>query len=177
MLSEGQTLSWFNGMASGTSLSETTVLTSAATMFAVPVNGFNVATSSEATPTTSQASSASESLQSTPSSASSSGISRLGLSIGITLGVVFAILLLGAAAFLLWRRRLARQAQALSEHSDDGKSQVRTELDFGGLDLEVIPISRPTEINELPLTKPRSVNELPVVEPRSVHELPQRWER
>ncbi|KAL1858186.1 hypothetical protein Daus18300_010068 [Diaporthe australafricana] len=41
-LTEGQTLSWFTGVESGSSLSTTTVFTSPATMFGVPVNGFNV---------------------------------------------------------------------------------------------------------------------------------------
>ncbi|KAH8769060.1 hypothetical protein F5883DRAFT_553407 [Diaporthe sp. PMI_573] len=207
MLTEGQTLSWFTGMDSGTSLSSTTVFTSQATMVAVPVNGFNIATSSQTsqqdstavatsqtttatssqTSASSQSSSSSASSQSSSSSASSqsssfsasSGTSTLGLSIGITLGVVFAVLLLGIAAFILWRRRrrarLARVPSEGSVRSKGSKSQGRAELNSESMVLETIPTPQTRTLAELPLTKPRSIHEL--AEPRSIFELPQRWQR
>ncbi|KAJ0107743.1 hypothetical protein J7T55_000005 [Diaporthe amygdali] len=126
MLTEGQTLSWFTGVTSSTSRSTTTVFTSAATMFAVPVNGFNIDTSSQAgstdtaaagtAQTTASSSSSSPSSSSQSSSASSAGSSNLGLSIGVTLGVVLGILLLGVGAFVLWRRRRAKLLQK-SQHN------------------------------------------------------------
>ncbi|KAG6357686.1 hypothetical protein INS49_013565 [Diaporthe citri] len=157
MITEGQTLSWFTGMASGSSLSTTTVFTSPATMFAGPVNGFNIATSSQATATDSAAGGTQQtttpSSQSPQSSASSTGTSTLGLSIGITLGIVFAVLLLGIAAFVLWRRRRARLARAHSKGSDFGASPDKTELDYEGFAPVISPTQHSNTLEELPVTK------------------------
>lgn len=207
MLTEGQTLSWFTSMASGSSMSTTTVFTSSATMFAGPVNGFNIATSTQATATDSAAAGTqqtttpsstqtSSSSQSPQSSASSASTSTLGLSIGITLGIVFAVLLLGIAGFILWRRRRSRLAQDHSRGRHLSASPDKTELEYEGSapvfnptqhsnTLEELPVTKWISMNELPVAGPRSVNELesrsinelPVAEPRSIYELPGRWER
>lgn len=176
MLTEGQTLSWFTGVTSSTSRSTTTVFTSAATMFAVPVNGFNIDTSSQAgstdtatagtSQTTASSSSSSPSSSSQSSSASSAGSSNLGLSIGVTLGVVLGILLLGVGAFVLWRRRRARLARPLSNGATSNMPRESTVFECEAWVPKSTQTAHTSELSELPLNGPRSV-----------YELPQRWER
>lgn len=172
-------------MLPGSNPFSTTVLTSPGTMYAVPINGFNILTDTQASQTDSaavntvQATTADfspTSASSQPSSSSaSSGTSTLGLTIGITLGTVFAVMLLGIVAFLLWRRRRARLAWELSKGSDGRKTQDGTELNTEVLNPEIIPTQHTSAPTELPLTQPRLLHELP--QPTWTHELPERRER
>ncbi|RFU35300.1 hypothetical protein B7463_g1049, partial [Scytalidium lignicola] len=101
----------------------TVVMTSAATIFAIPVNGYNFAIQDT---TTSQSSAATVSSQSTPTASTSSGVDSqstssktsssstpLGDTVGISIGVVLAVLLIAVVAFLMWRRRKQARSRAL----------------------------------------------------------------
>lgn len=196
MLTEGQTISWFTAMESGTSQSSTSVISSSATMFGIPVNGFNIITSTEAATTNvataetsdvvgSTSTSASASVFASPSSASTeaSSTSSIGLTIGVALGVSLAVLLLGLGAFIFWKRRrrqiklvqrtmTSHQSETLPEYTENASAHKA----LPGYEWSSTSTTAPTtghSPTELPLTNPTQVFELPE---RQIHELPERWD-
>lgn len=189
-LTEGQTLSWYSGVDSGTIVSVTTVFTSPVTMFAVPVNGFNIAAASQtgqqdstAVPTHSTTGTSQTTIQ-TPSqtspspqsssSSASSGTSTLGLSIGVTLGAALAVFLLVSAVFVL-RRGKGKRDRWLGGRIKAVMKRSGSESGSGPYSEETVLATVPAPCTytpaELPLNKPRAVHELAA--PRWIRELPQ----
>lgn len=186
-LTEGQTLSWYPSIDSGTSFSATTVFESKATMFAVPVNGFNIAASSHAgqqdpTAVATYSTTSATTSQTLPSPHStsppeSSRTSTLGLSIGVTIGVFLAAFLLVSTVFVLrkgqgkrmrWLRgplkAMLKMTKRSGPESEPGRYSEETVL-------VTVPAPYTHVPTELPLNKPRRVHELAA--PRWIRELPQ----
>lgn len=192
-LTEGQTLSWYSGMDSGTIVSVTTVFTSPVTMFAVPVNGFNIAAASQTgqqdstavatypttatSQTTTQTPSQTSPSPQSSSSSASSGTSTLGLSIGVTLGAVLAVFLLISMVFVL-RKGKGKRSRGLGGCLKAVMKKTKrsgSESGSGPYSEETVLVTVPAPCTytpaELPLNKPRAVHELAA--PRWVRELPQ----
>ncbi|KAH8817513.1 hypothetical protein F5884DRAFT_631487, partial [Xylogone sp. PMI_703] len=123
----GQTVTYLSQQASPDQFTATVVMDSAATIFAIPVNGFNFVTEDvSALPTTPLATlPSSEPTSTVPSTAplstapsgpdsqsdsnnSPSSSLSTGSIVGIVVGVFAAGLLVGIAAFVLWRRQRER---------------------------------------------------------------------
>ncbi|CZR56665.1 uncharacterized protein PAC_06554 [Phialocephala subalpina] len=131
-ISSGQTFAFLSNQAQSDAFTATVVMSTTATVFGIPVNGFNFATgsiSSSSTsagqsatvavtsqgtaptttaPPTSTGSSSQQTSSKTPSTSPS-----LGETVGISIAVVFSVLLVGVVAYVLWKRRKQARPKSL----------------------------------------------------------------
>ncbi|KAE8443173.1 hypothetical protein EG329_002271 [Mollisiaceae sp. DMI_Dod_QoI] len=126
-VTEGQTMTFLSQQGEPDAFMATVIMNQTATAFGIPVNGFNLATTSSmfpsqttTIPTTSEANTPASTTQPTStgtasqpnrSTAPSTSLSP-GASAGIAVGVVFVTLLLASAGYIAWKRR--RKAKPIS---------------------------------------------------------------
>lgn len=162
----------------------TTVQTETLTIYGLPINGFNIITTSTSSSSSgvstgiaSSTSMTTTSLSSTSAgSSSSSGSSVVGVAVGASVGAVVGVLLVAVGAFLFWRRRRGRAGLETQTGGHTGLNSWEYDLSKSAGLTQTRPMlgyyssdgQQPMELRG----SPPNAQELPAGEHINAHELP-----